>query len=76
MESGCISNIGFLSFRVIFHFHDYGRKGKRDIFWGDQTSWISISENMFMNLPLIVDEVWVGSKNTTGILVLASGVAS
>ena len=27
MENGCISNIGFLSFRVIFHFHDYGRKG-------------------------------------------------
>ena len=21
------SNISFLSFRVIFHFHDYGRKG-------------------------------------------------
>ena len=23
------SNIGFLSFRVMFHFHDYGRKGSR-----------------------------------------------
>ena len=21
------SDIGFLSFRIIFHFHDYGRKG-------------------------------------------------
>ena len=26
VEKGCISNISFLSFRVIFHFHDYGRK--------------------------------------------------
>ena len=28
VENGCISNIGFFSFRVVFHFHDYGRKGK------------------------------------------------
>ena len=27
MEKGCISNICFLSYRVIFHFHDYRRKG-------------------------------------------------
>ena len=27
VENGCISNVGFLSFRLIFHFHDYGRKG-------------------------------------------------
>ena len=27
VENGCISNIRFLSFRVVFHFHDYGRKG-------------------------------------------------
>ena len=26
VENGCISNISFLSFRVSFHFHDYGRK--------------------------------------------------
>ena len=30
VENGCISNISFLSFRVIFHFHDYGRKGSED----------------------------------------------
>ena len=27
VENGCPSNISLLSFRVIFHFHDYGRKG-------------------------------------------------
>ena len=27
VENGCISNIRVLSFRVMFHFHDYGRKG-------------------------------------------------
>ena len=26
VENGCVSNIRFVSFRVIFHFHDYGRK--------------------------------------------------
>lgn len=30
------SNISFLPFRVIFHFHDYGRKGKSpSFFWWD-----------------------------------------
>ena len=33
------TNICFLSFRVIFHFHDYGRKGMFHEFW--IISWIS-----------------------------------
>ena len=45
VENGCISNISFLTFRVIFHFHAYGRKGSsvllkglyvsNHIFWDD-----------------------------------------
>ena len=35
VENGCTYNIGFLSFRVIFHFHDYGIKGK--LFRGEKT---------------------------------------
>ena len=31
VENGCISNISFLSFGVVFHFHDYGRKGNKTI---------------------------------------------
>ena len=38
VENGCISNISFLSFRVVFHFNDYGRKGK---------SWTCFSEKIF-----------------------------
>ena len=34
-KMGYISNIRFLSFRVIFHSHDYGRKGK--LFKGNLT---------------------------------------
>ena len=43
------SNISFLSFRVVFHFHDYGRKGKCHaiLFWGD---FFSSAENSGKNM--------------------------
>ena len=32
VENGCVSNISFLSVRVVFYFHDYGRKSIHRVF--------------------------------------------
>ena len=50
VENRCVSNISFLSFRVIFHFHDYGRKGKY---------------LLFQNVPLFSDDSKSASKSFT-----------
>ena len=41
VENGCMSNISFLSFGVIFHFHDYGRKGTppKKLTWEPEHWW-------------------------------------
>ena len=53
VENGCISNISFLSFRVIFHIHEYGRKNKDllcgGVFFsgsGTQSVWINSMQGL------------------------------
>lgn len=73
VENGCSSNLSFLSSRLIFHVHDYGRKGNIltragffIFFWGE---WVWRNQfKWFLKMRVVPSKHHVKTSSSPGLL--------